>query len=182
VLDAGAYSLRRFEFTDLDLVRRASDDPVIPFVSTVPCPFTEEDGRSYIARQRRRLLDGYGYSFVIADAGGGGVGSIGLWLRDIDQGRAQVGYWVAAAGRRRGAAGNALRAVSRWAMSTLAVARLEIHVEPWNAASVRTAESAGYQLEGLCRSWQEVGGERRDMYAFSLVASDASPSGTTGGA
>jgi RimJ/RimL family protein N-acetyltransferase len=47
-----------------------------------------------------------------------------------------------------------------------------LYVEPWNVASIRTAEGAGFQREGLLRSWQEVGGVRKDMYMYSHLATD----------
>ncbi len=74
--------------------------------------------------------------------------------------------------RRRGAASQALRALSTWAIDEVGVARLELFVEPWNTASSRTAESAGYSCEGLLRSWQAVGAERRDMSVYSFLPSD----------
>ena len=45
-------------------------------------------------------------------------------------------------------------------------------MEPWNEASIRTAERAGFRREGLLRSWQEVGAERKDMLMYSLLPSD----------
>ena len=44
-----------------------------------------------------------GYSLAISDAiTDEGVGQIGLWLREIEQGRATTGYWIAPQFRRRG--------------------------------------------------------------------------------
>ncbi|MET7619154.1 GNAT family protein [Streptomyces sp. NPDC005408] len=50
--------------------------------------------------------------------------------------------------------------------------RLQLCVEPWNAASAQTAESVGFQREGLLRSWQLVGEERRDMVLYSMLGTD----------
>ena len=173
VIAAGPYLLRGFEHGDVDLVVEAGRDPVIPLIASVTPGCSAADAAAFVERQRHRLRDGYGYSFVIAEAEGNrGVGSIGLWLRDADQGRASVGYWVVATARRAGAAGAAVAALSRWAFLTLGIPRLELHVEPWNEASIRTAEGAGYVREGLARSWQSVGGRRRDMYTYSLLESD----------
>jgi RimJ/RimL family protein N-acetyltransferase len=155
------------------MVAEAALDPVISAVSSVPRTFTEEAGRDYIERQQRALQEGFGFSFVIAhDHDDVGVGSIGLWLRDVDLGRASVGYWVVPSARGHGVAARALERVSRWALGELVIPRLELAVEPWNQASTRTAERAGYTLEGLVRSWQLVDGERRDMYLYSMLASD----------
>ncbi|MEU9321987.1 GNAT family protein [Streptomyces sp. NPDC048295] len=60
-------------------------------------------------------------------------------------------------------------AVSDWALSELRIPRLELYVEPWNTGSLRTAERAGFQREGLLRSWQQVGADRRDMFMYSLL-------------
>jgi RimJ/RimL family protein N-acetyltransferase len=176
-LAAGPFQLRPFTLADVDAVREASSDPHIPLITTVPAAFTEDEGRRFIERQWSRAEQGTGYSFAIADAGTDrAVGQIGLWLYDIRHGRASVGYWVVRSARGGGAAGAAARALARWAHQELQVPRLELHVEPWNTASIRTAENAGYQREGLLRSWQEVGGTRRDMYMYARLATDpASP-------
>ncbi len=85
------------------------------------------------------------------------------------KGRANVGYWVAARHRGQGVASRALGMISTWGPGLPSVHRLELYVEPWNEASWRSAEHAGYQREGLLRSWQVVGDERRDMYMYSLL-------------
>jgi [ribosomal protein S5]-alanine N-acetyltransferase len=173
VLDAGPFALRGFRPDDAAMVSEAGKDPVIPLVATVPAQASAVEAARFVDVQRRRLRDGFGYSFVIAEARSDqGVGSIGLWLRDADQGRASVGYWVLSSARRRGAATCALGALSRFALETLGFARVDLHVEPWNEASIATAESAGFRREGLARSWQTVGGRRRDMYLYGLVPED----------
>ncbi|MBX9389232.1 GNAT family N-acetyltransferase [Streptomonospora nanhaiensis] len=47
--------------------------------------------------------------------------------------------------------------------------RIEAYFEPWNAASVRTAELAGYVREGPLRSHQPIGGRQRDMLLYATV-------------
>jgi len=50
--------------------------------------------------------------------------------------------------------------------------RVELYIEPWNVASARTAEAAGYQREGLLRSQQVIGGRRVDMMIYSALRFD----------
>jgi [ribosomal protein S5]-alanine N-acetyltransferase len=170
-LAAGPYLLRAFESGDLSLVEEAAADPYIPLVTTVPYPFTHAAGLAFIARQHARAHDGAGYSMVIVDrAGDRAVGSIGLWLRDVAAGRAAVGYWMVPSARGRGAAAHALTAVARWALEDLVIPRVELFVEPDNAASIRTAERSGFVREGVLRRWQEIDGIRRDMVVFSRLA------------
>ncbi len=171
VLEAGPFRLRGFDVRDVPMVVEAAADPVIPLIASLEAGCGPAEAGRFVARQQRQLRDGRGYSFVVADgADDHGVGSIALWLADVDQGRATVGYWVVASARGRGAATHALRALSAWATGDLGIPRLQVHVEPWNLPSVRTAEAAGYRFEGLLRSWETVGGERRDMEVYSLLA------------
>jgi RimJ/RimL family protein N-acetyltransferase len=79
---------------------------------------------------------------------------------------------VAGPARGRGAAGHALRTLTFWALGVRGIPRLELYVEPWNEACIRTAERAGFRQEGLLRGWQEVGGERKDMLMYSLLPGD----------
>ncbi len=172
-LAAGPFRLRPFDISDADAIREASEDPYIPLITTVPGVFTDEAARQFIERQWERARQRAGYSFAIADAATNrAVGQAGLWLRDLDVGRASAGYWVAGPGRGRGAGGHALLAIARWALLELLIPRLELYIEPWNSGSIRTAERAGFRREGLLRSWQPIGGVRRDMLMYSLLPSD----------
>jgi RimJ/RimL family protein N-acetyltransferase len=176
-LAAGRYQLRAFAATDLELVRAGSADPYIPLITTVPPVFTPDEGARFIERQWSRAEQGIGYSFVIAEAATDrGVGQIGLWLQNIHYGRASVGYWVAGPARGRQVAGSAIVALTRWAHRELEIPRLELYVEPWNTGSIRTAERAGFQREGLLRGWQHVGAERKDLYMYGRLATDPLPS------
>ncbi|MEU6369466.1 GNAT family N-acetyltransferase [Streptomyces sp. NPDC046931] len=166
--DAG-FALRSWRLSDLPLVREASEDDYIPLITTVPSPYSESAGVAFIERQWGRATTRAGYTFVIVTSAGRPVGQVGLWLRDLEQGRASLGYWVVESARGQGAAVAAVGAVVSWALRDLRIPRLELWVEPWNAASVRTAERAGFQREGLLRGWQQVGDERRDMFVYSLL-------------
>ncbi|GEK22703.1 GNAT family N-acetyltransferase [Cellulomonas xylanilytica] len=165
-----AVRLRAFSPADLPLVREATTDPLIPLITSVPAHGDDDACRAYLERQADRLTTGAGYAFAVAEQSSDlAVGHAYLGLRDLDLGRATVGYWVARSYRGRGMAGDAVRTLTRWALTLRGVDRLELYVEPWNVASARTAASAGFVREGLLRSWQAVGEERRDMDMYSLV-------------
>ena len=99
----GDVVLRTFAARDVPLVQAVAGDPLIPLITTVPISGTPEDALAFIDRQHDRLSTGAGYSFAIADATSDqALGQIGLWVRDINEGRASVGYWIAPEFRRRG--------------------------------------------------------------------------------
>ncbi len=140
-------TLRPWCLADLELVREASQDDYIPLITTVPARYSRAEGVAFIERQWGRAATGAGYPFVIVAEDGTPVGTVGLWLRNVGEGRASLatGRQVGC-GRRVAEAG--LAAVVRWAVDELGIPRLELHVEPWNTASLKTAERVGFQREG----------------------------------
>ena len=166
----GPVVLRQFSAADLPMVREMSADPYLPQIGTLPPNASAQEAQAYIDRQRGRLAEGKGFSFAIAEADSGrGVGQIGLWLDGLDQGRATAGYSVMPAARGRGLAAAALRALTSFGWTIPELHRIELYIEPWNAGSVKTAERAGFDREGLLRSHQEIGGRRRDMLLYAMI-------------
>src|SRR5882757_564626 len=170
-----SFELRSWELGDLPLVREASSDDYIPLITTVPSAYSQEAGEAFVRRQWERASTGSGYPFVIVRVEDGRpLGTVGVWLRESNEGRASLGYWVVRSARGQGVAAEALRAVAAWALGDLQIPRLQLYVEPWNSASQRTAERVGFQREGLLRSWQQVGEDRRDMIMYSMLGVDLS--------
>lgn len=166
--------LREFRDTDVDAVVALSRDPYVPMVTSLAANATEQQAAQWMRRQLGRLEEGVGFSFAIADAETDRpLGQIGLWLKDLDAGRANAGYVVAPTARRKGTARAALTALTTFAWTIPALHRVELYIEPWNTGSVRTAESAGYQREGLMRSHQQIGDARRDMLLYAAIRDDA---------
>jgi [ribosomal protein S5]-alanine N-acetyltransferase len=176
-LSSGPVVLRPFAPSDLPLIRQAATDPYIPTIASVPSPYSDDEGRAFIERQYGLAIGGHGYPFVIADAcdPGRGIGGLGLWLRDIESGRASIGYWIVPSARGRKSAGWALRGVVTFAFDVLAIPRLHLFVEPWNIASQRTAEFAGFRREALLRGWERIDHEQHDAYSYVLLRETRSP-------
>jgi ribosomal-protein-alanine N-acetyltransferase len=166
----GAVVLREFVDEDVAVGLELSTDPYVPLVSTLPPQATEDQARDWVERNRERWATGRGFSFAIADAGSGrGLGQIGLWLDELHHGRASAGYFVAPSARGRGLAADALIALTTFAWTIPGLRRMQLFIEPWNTASLRTAERAGYEREGLLRGYLEIGGRRRDMVVWGAL-------------
>lgn len=167
---SGPVVLRPFRLGDAQVARELSTDPYVPLIGTLPARATQEQALDWVVRQQGRHSAGTGYSFAMALADTDrAVGFIGLWLPELPQGVATAGYAVAPDHRGQGLAAAALTALTGFAWSLPELHRVELHIEPWNAGSVRTAERAGYQREGLLRSHQEIGGRRRDVLLYAAV-------------
>ena len=97
----------------------------------MPADPDPEAARAFVARQHARLRQAEGYSFAIADlVTNEALGQIGLWLRDLPQGRASMGYWLASRHRGRGIARQALGMLSTWGLSLPGLHRLELSIDP----------------------------------------------------
>lgn len=155
---------------DAGMAMDLSQDPYVPTVGSLPLNATHEEALAWIDRQRQRHIEGTGFSFSIADLETDrSMGNIGLWMKDLGAGRAEIGYGVAPRERGRNIASDALCALTNFAWRIPARHRLELYIEPWNRASIRTAERAGYEREGLLRSHQEIAGKRCDMFLYTAI-------------
>lgn len=160
----GAVVLRPFTEGDVPTAVDLATDPYVPLIGSLPADATPDDARAWVRRQGGRWAEGAGFSFAIALAATGrAVGAAGLWLPDLRAGRASAGYAVAPADRGHGYAADALGALTDLAWTVAGLDRVELLVEPWNEASLRTARRAGYHVEGFLPRHTEIGGLRRDM-------------------
>jgi [ribosomal protein S5]-alanine N-acetyltransferase len=159
--------LRPWRDDDLPTIVEASRDPYIPRVTTVPAPFTKGAGTRWIERQRGRRESGMGLSLAIADqATDQAVG--GLVLVDRRDGLHGLGYWVIARARRRGLATRAVAMAAGWVLEQPGVRTLEALVEPWNTASRRVAEHAGFAADEVRRSETSAAGRRAEVIRYVL--------------
>jgi len=163
-------TLRRFRADDAPAVARACDDPeTARFIPGMPSPYTEADGRAFVARCDEVWDPQHVLPFAIADAGDDRLlGAIELRVGEIGS----IGYWMAPDERGRGIATRALRLLSRWALADGGVERLELTTHPLNVASQRVAEKVGFVREGLLRSHMRFAEGRRDSVIFSLLPGD----------
>ncbi len=93
---------------------------------------------------------------------------------DWDHGRAELAIWLAPQVRGRGWAPRALRLVARWLFDACGLERAEVFVAPDNAAMIGAVSAAGFEREGVLRSYVRYRRKRLDMVAFSLLREDLS--------
>ena len=140
-----------------------------------PTRYGEEEARQWQRMASTGLRTGTELPTLIVDATDGRLlGAVALHNLDPESGRCSAGYWVAAEERRRGVARRALGLLCGYAFAELGVKRIELWIEPGNAASLRVAETVGFAREGLLRSFMHVGGRRRDMLMYSLLPGELS--------
>jgi RimJ/RimL family protein N-acetyltransferase len=169
----GSVRLRLRSDADLAAVVEACQDPEIPRWTRVPDHYGERDAREWAGEAARQHEAGEGLHLLIVDASDDRLlGSIGIHRIVEEERRCDIGYWLAREARGRGVMTRAVRLLSAWAFGELLVDRIEIIVDPRNAASRAVAERAGFRFEGVLRSYVVINDRRRDMAMYSLLRTD----------
>ena len=171
-LSDGGIVLRAWSVADVPALTVACQDAEIPRWTVVPSPYTEHDARDFIAGCAEDREAGRELALAIVDREDTLLGAIGIGRFDWDDGRAEVGYWIAREARRRAVGARATRLLARWALTELGLERLELLANPENEASQRLAERAGFTREGVLRRYRRRRGRREDLVMFSLLAED----------
>ena len=159
--------LRPWLDSDAPIVVEASRDPYIPKVTTVPAPYTKGAGERWLERQDVRSRSGLGISLAIAEvATDEAVGAVVAMQRS--ERLYGLGYWLVRAARGRGLASRAVALVAPWALAQPGVEELEALVEPWNQASCRVVERAGFTRDRLLPGEISVAGRTADVIRYVL--------------
>jgi RimJ/RimL family protein N-acetyltransferase len=127
---------------------------------------------SWLGRYEDGWADGSRAGFAARDATGAAVAFAAFVKLDLDGLEGELGYVVAPAARGRGVASRAVSLLTRWGLEKLGLHRIELRIDPANAASTRVAERAGYHQEGILRSVAFKEGRRSDVAVWSRLASD----------
>jgi ribosomal-protein-alanine N-acetyltransferase len=133
--------------------------------------------RLRLGRYREDIAQGTGMPFFIFDAPGRRLYG-GITLSNIRRGVAQtgnLGYWIGAQFAGNGFMQEAVRMVVNHAFDTLRLHRVEAACIPTNMRSVRVLEKAGFEREGMARSYLKINGAWQDHCLYAIVASDLTP-------
>jgi RimJ/RimL family protein N-acetyltransferase len=159
--------LRPWLIGDVATIVEASRDPYIPKVTTIPAPYTKGAGERWLERQDVRSRSSLGISLAIAEADTDeAVGAVVVMQRS--EHLYGLGYWLLRAARRRGLASRAVALVAPWALAQPGVEELEALVEPWNEASCRVVERAGFARDRLLPDEISVAGRKADVIRYVL--------------
>lgn len=180
VLASERLILRPYRREDAPDVRLACSDPQTQRWIALPDPYTDEVARSWVTDESHRpRRTGTGSIFAVESRETGRlVAGFGLHRVEHRDGTAEIGYWVAPWARGRGIGAEATRRIARYAFEELALGRVDVLVEPANAASHRVAAKAGCSYEGV-RVAAGAGGASRehrvDLAAWRLLPGDEFP-------
>jgi RimJ/RimL family protein N-acetyltransferase len=174
-LSDGVIALDRHTLADADAHLAGEDEEQARRFGWYPARSTPETVRRAIVKWQREWATGSPTRvFAIRELETGALAG-GCEVRLRDNALAEMSYWVFPAFRGRRYASRAVILACGWAFAELGVERMEIYVEPDNAASRSVALLAGFTEEGLLRARGRFGDERRDLVLYSRLPSDGTP-------
>lgn len=151
-------------------LRRASRDhlePWEPIPSPPHVPFSDDDFDRFSAAastdRSRRLL-------VCANDGGRIVGQVSLG--EVIRGPLQqcfMGYWLGHEFTGRGYMTEGVRLATDIAFEDMRLHRVEVNIQPHNAASRRVAQRVGYRLEGFSPRYLRIAGAWADHERWAMT-------------
>lgn len=176
VLETERLRLRAFLKSDIDDVYTACNDPELQKWIPIPgpgVPYTREVAEQWCLRDAPGLRtggDGQQWAVTTPDTDRL-MGAVGLVRIGWPAMNTEIGYWAAPWARGRGYLGEAVVAVSRWALDQ-GFQRIEIKAGTENLPSRRVAEKAGFVFEGVERSAMPLHEGRTDLAVYSLLPGD----------
>ncbi|MBV8493040.1 MAG: GNAT family N-acetyltransferase [Alphaproteobacteria bacterium] len=179
VLESARLRLRPFRDADLaDLVRLIGNWEVARWVSNVPYPYTDADGRAWVALVREDHATGRPKRFAIAskdtDKLVGGIGLDGDRGAETDE--AALGYWLGQPYWGRGYAREAVTGLLDYGFRTLGLKTVRAYTDPANTASQRVLESSGFTYIGDIDLPKPTRNGAQRAPLFRIIAAEVSAS------
>lgn len=169
LLGSRRFVLRPFRKGDEDsLIVNINNKKIARNTLGIPYPYGRSEADFWIDRNlkldRQKSRNEMNLALVMDGEVVGGVG-----LTDMDGHRAEIGCWLAEKHWGQGIMTEAIKMVTRYAFDQLKLRRVYAYVFPFNKASIRVMEKAGYQYEGRLRKHVLKNGRARDYLLFAKV-------------
>lgn len=163
------FILRPFKKGDeASLVKNINNKKIAKYTLRIPYPYTLKDATFWILQNRKlwRKKVKSSLNFAI-DISGEVVGGIGL--NKIEGHEAELGYWLGEKYWGKGVMTAAVKALTEYVFKTLPLRRIYAEVFPFNKASAKVLQKAGYKYEGRLRKHVLKNGKFIDALLFARV-------------
>ena len=169
-LQYGLITLRKPEERDIVPLFEGVQDPIIPKFTRIPANYIMPNAEHYV---RERSPNGFAMRTELQLAleyDGKFAGALSFHSMNLEEGEAEIGYWLTADTRGKGVATAAVKLLNGYGFETIGFNRIVALVNAANIPSRKVLLNAGYQQEGVLRekSLQEDG-SRDDMVIFSIL-------------
>jgi RimJ/RimL family protein N-acetyltransferase len=148
-IDLDGFHLRRATADDVEALHeavRTSFAELHPWMPWCTEPVEIAAQREFIERSETSWTAQTAFNWLIVDAGGHVIGTIGLMDR-VGPGALEIGYWLRSDATGRGVVTRATARVTDIALGLPGVERVEIHCDAANTRSAAVPQRLGYRLE-----------------------------------
>ena len=148
-IDLDGYHLRRATPDDTEALHeavKASFAELHPWMPWCTEPVEIAAQREFIERSETSWTAQTAFNWLIVDAGGHLIGTIGLMDR-VGPGALEIGYWLRTDATGRGVMTRAAARVTDIALALPGIERVEIHCDAANARSSAVPRRLGYRLD-----------------------------------
>ena len=177
VLRTDRISLEPFRAGDEDALLAGARDPLVAQFAGVPWSDMGRADMTVLIEERWPALRAAGSGAIssIRDAQTDAVlGYLPFFDVNVTHRRAELGYWLLPVGRGRGIATEAVALIVEWALGDFGLLRMQASTDVGNVASQRVLERAGFEPEGVLRSYATRGdGTQADYVLYSRLAPSA---------
>jgi len=127
----------------------------------------------WIERWRNEWTTESGCNWAVADVHtGSALGRISLTGLDLEEGMANLAYWMVRGARGHGLGTMSVIAASNWAFAEAGFHRIQLEHSTRNARSCRVADKAGFRGEGVRRSAGLHADGWHDMHVHARLSTD----------
>ena len=163
--------LREDDSADLFAVTDANRAFLRRWLPWVDAVTSEEDSRSFLTTVIAQRKEGRGPTFGILRSGVL-AGIVGYLPIDRVNGVGEIGYWLAEREQGQGIMTACCRFVVRYGFLTLDLNRIQIAAGTANAASRAIPERLGFKFEGILRGRENLNGTYIDHAMYAQLRSE----------
>lgn len=138
-------------------------------------PNTPDESRAFVEQviAAAQAMPRIEYQLALTlTAGGRLIGTGALWIRSIDHGQGEIGYFLHPDHWGRGYATEAARLLLDFGFGTLDLHRIGAICDPRNVASARVLEKMGMTHEGRLRETMRLRDGWRDSAVYGILAQE----------
>jgi len=161
------FKLRPWDMNDLQSLVKHANNPKIAgnLTNKFPYPYTEENGRDFIAFATSNMP----YHVMAIEVEGNAVGGIGIHPQtDVSCKNAELGYWLAEPFWGKGIITGAIKQMIAYGFDNFDITRIYARPFGTNVASQRVLEKTGFVLEGRFEKTLFKNGEFLDELIYAV--------------
>ena len=172
-LQYGLITLRKPEERDIIPLYEGVQDPLIPKFTRIPANYQIANAEHYVKERSPNSFSMRTELQLALEYDGKFAGALSFHTLDLEEAKAEIGYWITTEVRGKGVATSAVRLLTEYGFETIGFHRIEALVVESNVPSLKVLKNAGYIQEGIMRDkCLQDDGTRQDMVLFSAIRTD----------